>query len=152
MRKKRFWAGALWVLVALVVIGLVFAGGAMLGLRMAGLRESGARGLPGPDMFHHFGFWGRPSRFMPGFFGGGLLLRVGLFLLFLLIVGKVLRYAVWGCRPAAGPTAAHWHPHWRGFHAPSPCRGPSDEHDEATAKVRQDAPTGEAAPSDDVEA
>jgi hypothetical protein len=151
MSTKRFWAGALRVLLVLVVIGLVFAGGVTLGLRMAGLQAVGVRGLPDLGTFHRFSFWGRTSRFLPMFFGGGLLLRAGLFVLFVLIVGKVLRYAIWGCGPAGRVAAPHWHhPYWRGFHAPPPCPGAGEEQDEAAAKVRSDPSTEASAPHDGV--
>ena len=150
MAKKRFWAVALSVVVVLAAIGLVFGGGVMLGLRLTGLREGLVHGLPDPDVVHRFGSWGRPAHVFPGFIGGGLL-RAGLFLVFLLLVGKMLRHAAWGCRPAAGPRAPHWHSHWHGFHGPPPSRGPGKEKDEATAKVRPGAPGEEAVPSDDVE-
>ena len=146
MAKKRFWVVALSVLVILSAIGLVFGGGVMLGLRMSGVREGLVRGVPDPDVVRHFGFWGRPARFVPGLIGGGLL-RAGLFMVFLLIVGKMLRHAAWGCRPTAGAGAPHWHSHWRGFHAPPPHCGPSGEHDKTTAKVRPDPPTDEDAPA-----
>ena len=150
MARKRFWVVALRVLVILAAIGLVFGGGVMLGLRMTGVREGFVHGLPDPGWVRRFGFWGRPAHHMPGLFGGGLL-RAGLFLVFLLIVGKMLRHAAWGCRPAAGPRAPHWHSHWHGFHTPPPHCGPGGEQDEATAKVRPDPPTEEAVPTDGVD-
>ena len=116
MSKKWFWVRAL---VTLVVIALLAVGGFAVyrtawsqGYAAAQLRAEVGEGATMP---WGFGYPGRPFGFALRPFGAGPLVTVVLALLFFAVIGRLLRFILWG--PAwrfgmAGP----WPRHWRRFH------------------------------------
>ena len=157
MSKKWFWMRAL---VTLVIIGLLVVGG--LALYRAGwsqgyvagqLAVEGGEGAMAPPSF---GYPGRFFGFMPYHpFGASPLLLIPLALLFFAVIGKLIRFVIWGTvwRPAmAGPRPMHWrrfHRHWR--HGPPPhgpmppwCWDWEELSEEQTEGVEPEADTGKA--------
>jgi hypothetical protein len=144
MAKDKNWF--LWrALGSLVLVGLLIAGGVALhyagwarGYQVGQLategEEAAAPAYPP--------YVGRPFGFVPYLFGAGVLVKVVLLLVFIGIVGKLIRFLIWGAcwRPAmAGPwpgqgPRAYWRraARWHGRHGPVPpwgwgWYGPSDE-------------------------
>lgn len=156
MSKKWFWVRAL---VTLVVIGLLAVGGFAVyrtgwsqGYAAAQLGAESEEGTTTPWGFGHPG---RPFGFAPGPFGAGLLVTVVLGLLFFAVIGKLLRFVIWG--PAwrfgmAGPWPRHWRrfhqrwPHGPMSHGPVPpwYWGWEESREEQTGKVGPEADTGKA--------
>jgi len=115
----------LWrVLATLLLVGLVIAGGVATyragwsqgyGIGQAAVAGEEGVTLPSPDL----GRIERPLMFMPFLFGAGLLFKIVLGLVFLAVIGRLIRFIVWGAafRPMMhgpwsymrGPRAAHWH-------------------------------------------
>ena len=156
MSKKWFLVRAV---VTLVVIGLLAVGG--FAAYRTGLSQGyaagqlGAESEEGTTMPWGFGYHGRPFGFAPRPFGAGLLVTIVLALLFFAVIGKLLRFVIWG--PAwrfgmAGPWPGHWRrfrhhwPHGPMSHGPVPpwhwgWEKPSEEE---TGEAGPDAETGAA--------
>jgi hypothetical protein len=121
MSKNGFlWRG----LAALILVGLLIVGG--LATHYVGWSQGYAAGqlaedeeAATPPYVPH----GWPIAPYP--FGAGLLFKILLLLLFLAIIGKLIRFVVWGVafRPMmAGPWPRHWHraARWHWAHGPMP--------------------------------
>jgi hypothetical protein len=132
MAEKKNWF--LWrALASLVLIGLLIVGG--LAIHYAGWSQGyaagqlAAEGEEAVTPSYLPRAW-RPVRFVPYPSGAALLLKVVLAVLFLVIVGKLMRFVIWGVAwPAAmaGPWAGHWQraywrraAHWHRTHGPVP--------------------------------
>ena len=128
MSKKWFLWRALGTLVVLgLLASLVIVGGAALqraswsqgyaaGQQAAGIEEGEA--MPETLPYTHRGF-GHPGRhyFHPGYFGIGWIVKIGMFFLLLVVIGKIFRWMIWGgVMMRGGPWAmgAHRHHHRRG--------------------------------------
>ena len=156
MSKKWFWMRAL---VMLVIVGLLAVGGVALyragwsqgyvaGQVVEG--EEGAITSPGLG-YPGWHFMPVPYRAAPFVFGA--VFKIGLFLLFLAVIGRMLRFVLWG--PAwrfgmAGPrfmrgVGYHRAAHWQRMHGPVPpwCWGWWEEpREEQTKGVEPEADTG----------
>jgi hypothetical protein len=119
MIKNKNWF--LWrALASLILVGLLIAGG--LAVHYAGWSRGYQAGqlaaegeeAPAPP---YLPYAVRPFGPAPYPFRGGLLLNVVLLLLFLAIVGKLIRFIIWGGawrHAMAGPWPAHWgQAYWR---------------------------------------
>lgn len=125
-----------WRVVAtLLLVGLLIAGGVAAyragwsqgygaGQATVGGEEGATLPYPSPG----WGRIGRPLAFMPFLFGAGLLFKLALGLVFLVVVGKLIRFIVWGAAfhpvmcgpgPVHGPRAARWYRR-RHVHGPMP--------------------------------
>ena len=152
-----------WILAralgAVITIGLLVAGGVLV--YRAGWSQGYVASSPvveGKEIempafgFGHPGwrFAPVPYRAAPIMFGAGFL-KIGLLVLFLAVIGRMLRFVLWG--PAgwfgmAGPrfrhtTGYHRAARWQQMHGPMPpwcwgCEGPSEE------QAGSGAPTGDA--------
>lgn len=126
----------LWrVLATLLLAGLLIAGGVATyyagwsrGHAVSQVAVEGEEGVTLPYPTRDFGRIGRPLAFMPFLFGAGLLFKIALGLVFLAVVGKLVRFIVWGAAfrpmmcgpgPMRGPRAARWHRR-RHVHGPMP--------------------------------
>jgi hypothetical protein len=129
-------------LLAFLVIGLVNTGrsasyhagwsqGYFAGRQAAGQQAAaGEDGAPAPAPYApypHAGWRGGPGMgFFPFWWGIGLFFKVGLFLLFLGLIGRFFRFG-------------HWHrprdKHWRHHHAPPWSREHEEPYDEKIVKA-----------------
>lgn len=151
MSKKWFWMRAL---VMLVIVGLLAVGGVALyragwsqGYVASPLVVEGEEAeMPAPGL-------GYPGWHLSGpFMFGAVFLKIGLLLLFLAVIGRMLRFVLWG--PAwrfgmAGPRFRHiagYHhaAHWQRMHGHKPpwCWGWEEPHEEQTEGVEPEADTG----------
>jgi len=121
------WRG----LAALVLVGLLIVGGLAVyrmgwseGYAAGQLTAEGEESATAPYGPPGSQWLGRPLFYPPFMSGAGVLLRVILLVLLLGLMGKLLRFIVWGIvgAPAmAGAWAHHWRrPHWHRFHGPMP--------------------------------
>ena len=149
MSKKWFWMRAL---VMLVIIGLLAGGG--WALYRAGWSQGYAASPPvvegeeGAITSPGLGYPGWHLGHVPFMFGA--VFKIGLLLLFLAVIGKMLRFVLWG--PAwrfgmAGPrfmrgVGYHRAARWQRMHGPVPpwCWGWEEPHEE----TEPDAQTGAA--------
>jgi len=151
MSKKWFWVR---VLVMLVVVGLLAGGG--FALYRAGWSQGHAAvqlegaGGEGEMAFPGFGYPGRAfgasHGFVPFMFGAGLIFRIGLLLLFIILISRLLRFVIWGPAWRFGMARSGFRPsaHWHRMHGPVPpwCWGePAEEKGE---RVEPQADTGAA--------
>ena len=153
MTKNKNWF--LWRAVAsFVLIGLLIAGGLAIhyagwsrGYQASQLAVEGedAPAPPSVPFYPHLPYGGRPFGFAPYPSRGGMLLSIVGLLVFLAIVGKLIRFIIWGGvwrHAMAGPWPGHWHPaywrrpgRWPRAHGPVPpwywgWDGPPDEEPE----------------------
>ena len=141
MRKKSF----LWrTLGALVFVGLlagllavggmaVYRTGWSQGYMTGQVAVEGDEGEIVPTAPPHapygFGYPERHYGFRPFFFGAGLV-KVGLFFLLLIVIGKAFRWMAWGGMMAGGPWRmgphhrGKWGRHDHGHYGPPPHHGP----------------------------
>jgi hypothetical protein len=140
--QNRFvWRGlAALLLVGLIVVGAFAAHyvGWSQGYTAGQLTAEGEE-VPAPGYLPYGqGFPGRPYLYTPHLLGGGVLIRVLLLIFFFVVIGKLIRFVVWGAMwgPAmAGPWGHRtWHraAHWHRAHGPMPpggwwWTGPPDE-------------------------
>jgi uncharacterized membrane protein YjgN (DUF898 family) len=142
MAEKKNWF--LWrALASLVLIGLLVVGG--LAIHYAGwsrgyaagqLAAEGEEAATPPYLRRAW----QPVGYMAYAPGVGLLLKVVLLVVFIAIVGKLMRFVIWGAAWRAamvGPWASHWHhaysrrpvPPWWWWYGP-----PGEEAGEAGAE------------------
>ena len=156
MAKKGLWFVARAVAM-LLLIGLVVAGGFTIhyiswsqGYTAGQLTAEGEEAATPPYLPDESGYltWHARSVHHP-FSVVGTLLKIGLCILFFVIVFKLIRFVIWGSmfrRAMAGPWVRHWHGHpgrrayrryarWHRMHGPMPpwCWD-WDEEDEETDK------------------
>jgi len=127
MDKKGLWFLARAVAM-LILIGLVVAGGFAIhslswsrGYTAGQLAAEGEEVATPPYLPDESGYllWHARSVHRP--FGVvGTLLKIGLCILFFIIVFKLIRFVIWGSvfrHAMAGPWAKHWHGHpgWRAY-------------------------------------
>ena len=176
MSKKWFLWRALGTLVVLgLLAGLVIGGGAMLhraswsqgyaaGQLAAGSEEGDVIAETLPYAYRGFGYPGQRP-FHPGYLGVGWIIKIGMFFLLFVVIGKIFRGMFWGRMiMSGGPWAMGAHHHYRGKgkrgsrrgwrHGPPHHRGPvppwcwgDEEPSEEQAKedqVEPDAATGDA--------
>ncbi|MDY6874823.1 MAG: hypothetical protein SWK90_01270 [Chloroflexota bacterium] len=112
------------VLAALIVIGLLVVGGAAVyrtgwsqGYMTGQSATGGEEIVTAPYAPHGFGYPGRHFGFPPFLFGAGLL-RIGLFVLLLGVIGRIFHFRAW--RMACGPQGRYWAGHRRWPHGPMP--------------------------------
>ena len=155
MRTKWFLWRALGTLVVVALLaGLLIVGGTALyraswsqgytaGQLAAGDEESEVMPKTFPYMPYGFGYPGRHWGFPSFFFGLGLIFKIGLFFLLLAVIGRIIRWLVWGkVMMTGGPWPMGGHPyhrgrHWRRHHGPVPpwrwgLEEPSEEKTEET--------------------
>lgn len=130
MSKRWFWFRGL---ATLILIGLLAVGGYIVyrtawseGYVTGQVAAEGEESTPAPFPFAHPG---RPYGFAPyrPFGGVGLLFKVVLALMFFGLIGRLIRFAIWGSafHHMAGKWPRHWH-HRRWHRYPGrPPRGPA---------------------------
>ncbi|MBE9471269.1 MAG: hypothetical protein IMY75_04050 [Chloroflexi bacterium] len=123
---SRKWLVVGRALAALVLVGLLIGGGAMAyrtgwsqGYAAGQLAVEGEGVTAAPYPYYGFGHMGRPFGFAPFLSGGGLFFMIGLFVLSLVVIGRIFRFRAW--RMACGPQGQYWAGrHWRRPRGPMP--------------------------------